>query len=459
MNSNISKLAEKMRANALPSIAVETFVKAADFVASGGETMIPESEIEPAGPVRQYADLEGFERRGYEALGQTVIVKLNGGLGTSMGLSKAKALLPVRPGISFLDLIARQVLHQREAHSVQMPLVLMNSYRTQHDSLEVLGGYPDLHMSFPLDFLQHKVPRVLVDSFAPVVWPEDPDLEWCPPGHGDLYIAMASSGMLGSLLERGYRYCFVSNADNLGAVLDPSILGWMAGERLPFAMEVAARTEADKKGGHLARTLDGRLILRETAQCPEEDKDSFQNIDRHRYFNTNNLWLDLRALAAALESGDGFDLPVMCNQKQVSAKHPESPQCYQLETAMGSAISRFAGAQAVEVPRTRFAPVKTTNDLLVLWSDAYEVTSDHRVVPIDAAAQTRRVIDLDPDYFGKIDDMMARFPHGAPSLAGCERWIVSGDHRFAEGVIVEGNVELTNTTDEVVEVPAGTVLR
>ncbi len=140
MNSNISKLAEKMRANALPSIAVETFVKAADFVASGGETMIPESEIEPAGPVRQYADLEGFERRGYEALGQTVIVKLNGGLGTSMGLSKAKALLPVRPGISFLDLIARQVLHQREAHSVQMPLVLMNSYRTQHDSLEVLGG-------------------------------------------------------------------------------------------------------------------------------------------------------------------------------------------------------------------------------------------------------------------------------------------------------------------------------
>jgi len=355
-------------------------------------------------------------------------------------------------------LIARQILWQRANWGVELPLVLMNSYRTRDDSLSALEAYPDLGKQIPLDFIQHKVPRIDAKTWAPVEWPDDRSLEWCPPGHGDLYLALVSSGMLEALRSQGIRYAFVSNADNLGAVLDPQILGWFASEKIPFAMEVAKRTESDKKGGHLARR-DGRLILREVAQCPAKDIESFQDIARHHYFNTNNLWIDLDALARELEaSSTGLALPIIQNEKHVSPRDSSSPLCFQLETAMGSAIECFEHSQAIVVPRERFAPVKTTNDLLALWSDAYRLTEDERIVPVDAEMNRVRVVELDSRFFGHVEDLRARFPEGAPSLVKCRRFSVSGDHSFGSDVRVEGSVRLLNDGEVAVEIPSGTLL-
>ena len=455
----LARFAARMRRENLPEIATRAFLRAAKFVAEGGATLIRENEIEPVADLPELASLERYAEAGRKAVGRAAIIKLNGGLGTSMGLAKAKSLLPVRPGISFLDLIARQVLHQRARHGADLPLVLMNSYRTRDDSLAALLVHPALEKQVPLDFLQHRVPRIDAESWRPVEWLADESLEWCPPGHGDLYIALASSGMLETLRSNGFRYAFVSNADNLGAVLDLRILGWFASEGLPFAMEVAHRTAADRKGGHLARR-GGRLMLRETAQCASEDLPAFQDIERHHFFNTNNLWLDLDALAAALAaSPDGLPLPIIRNEKRVSPSDPTSPRCYQLETAMGSAIEYFEGARAIVVPRDRFAPVKTTNDLLVLWSDAYELTGDARIVARDPAANRARVIELDPRYFSQIADFEARFDEGAPSLQQCRRLRVHGDFRFAAGVSVEGDVELVNPDTKQREIPPETLLR
>jgi UTP--glucose-1-phosphate uridylyltransferase len=447
-----------MRAEGLPEIATRAFLHALEFVSSGGATKIPESSISPVDSLSDLASLSEFRDSGLAAASKTVVIKLNGGLGTSMGLSKAKSLLPVRPGISFLDLIARQVLWQRANWGVELPLVLMNSDRTRDDSLSALATYPDLEKQIPLDFIQHKVPRIDAETWTPVEWPDDSSLAWCPPGHGDIYLALASSGMLETLLSHGIRYAFVSNADNLGAVLDPRILGWLASREIPFAMEVAKRTESDKKGGHLARRK-GRLILREVAQCPEEDMGSFQDIQRHHYFNTNNLWLDLDALARELDASlTGLPLPVIQNEKRISPKDSSSPRCYQLESAMGSAIECFEGAEAIVVPRERFAPVKTTNDLLSLWSDAYRLTEDARMVPVDPEANRVRVIELDPRFFGYVDDLRIRFPEGAPSLAKCRRFSVSGDHYFGADVSVEGSVQLVNDEELAVKIPSGTML-
>ncbi len=456
--TDLARFADRMREAGLPEIATREFLRAVEFVSSGGATTIPEESIEPVDSLPDLGELDGFEEAGRVAVSRTAVIKLNGGLGTSMGLSKAKSLLPIRPGISFLDLIARQILWQRSAWGVALPLVLMNSYRTRDDSLAALAAYPDLEREIPLDFLQHKVPRIDAETWTPVEWPEDDSLAWCPPGHGDLYIALASSGMLDTLRSRGIRHAFVSNADNLGAVLDLRILGWIATREIPFVMEVAERTESDKKGGHLARR-DGRLMLREVAQCPEEDLDSFQDIERHHFFNTNNLWLDLDALAGALEkTGAGLPLPVMRNEKRVAPRDPSSPRCYQLETAMGSAIECFEGAEAIRVSRERFAPVKTTNDLLALWSDAFMVTDDGRMVPVDAEANRLRVVDLDPRFFGHVEDLERRFPEGAPSLLRCRRFVVKGDFRFGRDVSALGCVELVNDSETPVEIPAGTTL-
>lgn len=458
-DATLARFAERMRAEKLPEIATRAFLRAARYVGEGGATLIRESEIEPVDVLPELAGLDRHAEAGRRAAAHAVVLKLNGGLGTSMGLSKAKSLLPVRPGISFLDLIARQVLHQRARWGAPLPLVLMNSYRTRDDSLAALLVHPELEKQVPLDFLQHKVPRIDAETFRPVVWPEDPSLEWCPPGHGDLFIALASSGMLETLRSNGFRYAFVSNADNLGAVLDPRLLGWFAEEGLPFAMEVARRTPADRKGGHLARR-GGRLMLRETAQCAAEDAAAFQDVERHHFFNTNNLWLDLDALAEVLaRSPEGLPLPVICNEKRVSPTDPKSPRCFQLETAMGSAIECFDEARAIVVPRERFAPVKTTSDLLVLWSDAYELSSDARIVARDPEANRARVVELDPRHFSQIADFEARFEEGAPSLRNCRRLTIRGDFRFGAGVSIEGEVALVNEDAQPQLIPAETVLR
>jgi UTP--glucose-1-phosphate uridylyltransferase len=430
-----------MRAEGSPDPVIRSFRHAYEQLVSGARGELSAAEIAPVEEVPRAEELLSLRDAGRDALARTAVLKLNGGLGTSMGMTRAKSLLPVKQGHTFLDVTARQILELRKRWAVEVPLLLMNSYRTRDDSLALLARYGDLSAGLVPDFLQHRVPRILAEGLAPVSWPADPSLEWCPPGHGDLYAALATSGALGALLERGFRTAFVSNADNLGAVLDLSILGWFVESGAPFAMEVKARTEADRKGGHLARLTDGRLALREIAQCPPEERASFEDVKLHRFFNTNNIWLDLPSLARALEERDGvLLLPMIRNEKTVDPADDGSPRVIQLETAMGAAISVFEGAQAILVPPLRFSPVKTTNDLLAVRSDAFRLTDDWRVVPTPEGASL--VIDLDPAYYRRIDDFEARFPDGPPSLRRCHRLTVRGDFRFGKDVVVEGSVRL-----------------
>jgi len=360
-----------------------------------------------------------------------------------MGLDKAKSLLTVKEGLTFLDIIARQTI------KAEIPLVLMNSFSTREDSLQALEAYPELKGKIPLDFLQHRVPKISQDDFSPVHCPESPELEWNPPGHGDIYTAFITSGLLDTLLSKGYRYVFVSNADNLGAVIDTSILGYFAESAAPFLMEVADRTEADRKGGHLARYPDGQLLLRELAQCPTEDEEHFQDISLHRYFNTNSLWLNLELLRAVLEEKQGvLGLPPIYNRKTVDPRDPESTAVVQIETAMGSAISVMTGAEAIRVPRSRFAPVKTTDDLLSVRSDVYLLNDEYCVVPNPERTTGPPVVRLDSRHFKLIEDFEARFPAGVPSLLNCSRFSVEGDVRFGREVICHGEARVINESEE-----------
>jgi UTP--glucose-1-phosphate uridylyltransferase len=429
---------EKMRSEAIPDAAVRTFAHYYEQLREGETGMIPESAIEPVeGP----QDLEDLPE-GDPPLDQAIVLKLNGGLGTSMGMTRAKSLIEAKDGLSFLDVVARQVIELRERTGARLPLVLMNSFYTHEDSLKALAAHPRLTSDVPADFVQNKEPKVLVDGLEPVEWPDDPSLEWCPPGHGDLYTALLTSGMLDRLLDAGYRYAFVSNSDNLGAVLDPRILAWIAREEIPFAMEVTDRTEADRKGGHIARRVDGGFVLRETAQTPEEDLDALQDIGRHRYVNTNNLWVDLHALERVMEEREGIlGLPLIVNRKTVDPGDKSTPAVYQLETAMGAAVGVFEGARPVRVPRTRFSPVKTTEDLLALRSDAYVLRADARVELAEERDGTPPVVDLDDDHYKLLRDFEERIPD-APSLVACERIAVDGDVTFGRDVVVRGSVRV-----------------
>jgi UTP--glucose-1-phosphate uridylyltransferase len=404
----------KMRAAGVSDVGVREFARLYGLLLAGDRGVLDSDALEPVRHVPSLGELD----EGDAPLGRSVVIRLNGGLGTTMGLSGPKSLVEVKPQVTFLDVIVRQVL------AAQLPLVLMNSYATRGPSLAALEPYGSVSGDLPPDFLQHREPRVRAADLEPLD-------DWCPPGHGDLYAALLASGMLEAMLARGYRYAFVANADNLGAVVEPRIPAWMAREGIPFVMEVVQGTAADRKGGHIA-LRDGRLVLRDTAQAPDDG--SFTDFKRWRFYNSNNLWVDLERLAALLDEHAGvLPLPLIVNRKEAGA-------VLQLETAMGSAIGVIDGARALRVPRTRFAPVKSTDDLLLVRSDAYELTADGRLLPVEGVGAP--VIALDPRYYGSLHELERRFPAGPPSLRRCTSLTVRGDVVFGRDVELVGDVEL-----------------
>lgn len=447
----------KMRAAGVPANAVDVFSHYYKELERGATGLIREDSITPVIDPPLLAEVVIDEARAREAFARTAMIKLNGGLGTSMGMDRAKSLLPVRAGQTFLDVVIDQVRHARREHGVRLPLILMDSFRTSEQSLAAVSAHRDIEVEgLPLDFLQNQEPKLLADGLTPVAWPADPSLEWCPPGHGDIYTAIQSSGVLDALLEQGYRYASVSNADNLGAAPSAPLAGWFAATGAPFAAEVCRRTPADRKGGHLAvRRSDGRLILRESAQTAGEDMEFFTDEGRHPYFNSNNLWLDLEQIRAALvDRGSVLGLPLIRNTKTVDPTDPTSPAVVQIETAMGAAIEVFEGSRAIVVGRDRFLPVKTTDDLLVLRSDVYARAADGT---LHVAGSTTPLVRLDPRCYRTIAEFDARFPLGPPSLRQATSLTVEGDWTFGADVVVVGDVQLSET-GRPERIPSGTRL-
>ena len=429
-----------MQGVGLSLAAIGAFRHSVGVLTSNQSMMIPEGEIEPARDVADWVELVAATSEADAALlAQAVLVKLNGGLGTGMGLQKAKSLLEIKPGVTFLDTIVRQVQSLRERAQYPVNLLLMNSFSTSEDTMAHLAQYADFADAAKVEMLQNRVPKLVTDTLEPVEYPANPELEWCPPGHGDIYPALVGSGWLDKLLAAGVKYAFVSNSDNLGAQLDTRFLRWFAESGAPFVMEVTRRTEADKKGGHLAtRKADGQPILREVAQCPDEDVEEFQNIGKHRYFNTNNLWIRLDALKNVLDANGGvLPLPVICNSKTVDPRDAASQKVYQLETAMGAALQCFPGARAVCVPRSRFFPVKTCSDLLLLRSDAVVIDEAGAMKLAPECKGVAPVVLLDGKLYKLVESLDAL---GVPSLKNVSKLVVSKPHTFVPGESLSGEV-------------------
>lgn len=448
----------KMEAEGIATSAISAFESTFNSLVSGNTGLIPESTIEPAPDL---ADTSMFSSGDIDAsvLSKTVVLKLNGGLGTGMGLDKAKSLLTVKGSDTFLDLTAKQIITMRKDFKTKVKFMLMNSFSTSDDTLSFFAEhYPVLAAEEGLEMMQNKVPKLDATTLEPAICATDPSNEWCPPGHGDLYAALEGSGRLDALLTEGYKYMFVSNSDNLGASLDLDILSYFAKTDAPFMMECCTRTPNDKKGGHLAkRVSDGQLILRESAMCADEDEDAFQDITKHRYFNTNNLWIRLDKLKEIINDNGGFiPLPMIKNKKTVDPKDDSSQKVIQLETAMGAAIECFKGATAIVVPRTRFAPVKKCNDLLLLRSDAYVLENNKPVLSPDCGGKAPTMA-LDSKKYKLVGALEDATEGGIPSLVACTKLKISGLVRMSKGTKFVGEVEITNSSDEAKFVPTGTV--
>ena len=427
-----------MRAAGQHEEAIATFRRAFERLIAGESGLLESAALAPASGVPALEELPAADGR---ALERVAVIKLNGGLATTMGLRQPKSLVQVREGHSFLNIIIGQVVSLRRQYDIPLPLVLMNSEVTRDQTWRALEARDG---QVAVDFLQSIEPKLNAATLEPASWPADPALEWAPPGHGDVYGALRRSGMLAKLLDEGFEYAMVSNSDNLGATVDPRIAAYLSEHQAPFLLEVVEGTKAERKGGHIARRRDdGRLVLRESAQVPPEDSHSFGDYRHWRYFNTNNLWVGLHALSELLERQRGvLELPLIANRKTVDPRDSDSPEVIQLESAMGAAIGVFGDARLLCVPRTRFAPVKTTDDLLLVRSDVYTLTDEWHLKPRPERASSLPFVELDPAYYKLLDGFEARFPAGPPSLREAQRFVVRGDVTFGPGVVVRGPVTI-----------------
>ncbi|XP_042205757.1 UTP--glucose-1-phosphate uridylyltransferase-like [Homarus americanus] len=410
------------------------------------------------GAVRSYSELESPKVSSVKSmLDKLVVVKLNGGLGTSMGCQGPKSIIPVRSDLTFLDLTVQQIEHLNKTYDCNVPLVLMNSFNTDEDTQKVVRKYQGFQVKI-YTFNQSRYPRINKQSLMPIAktCASDDSFEgWYPPGHGDYYQSFSNSGLLDNFINEGKEYVFVSNIDNLGATVDLNILNFLLGGHHPaqcqFLMEVTNKTRADVKGGTLIKYED-KLRLLEIAQVPKDHVDDFKSVKTFKIFNTNNLWIKLTAMREVLAEGT-VDMEVIINNKTLD----NGLNIIQLEQAVGAAIKSFSGALGINVPRSRFLPVKKTDDLLLVMSNLYRLQQGALTMSPLRMFDTTPLIKLGSSQFGKVKDFIKRFS-SIPDMLELDHLAVSGDVTFGRGVVLKGTVIIIANHGERIDIPAGAIL-
>lgn len=438
-----SSFKNKMLQKGVNKLAIQIFEKNFQNMTTGQSFVYESKDIEPL--IQTDTVLEKASIKPEELItkaNKVALIKLNGGLGTSMGLQGPKSQLVVKNGLNFLEITVKQIQNFNQKFQTNVPLIFMNSFNTNEVTEANLQRLKFDNLKLPHSFNENKSPKIKkVEKsgeieYKPASYPNDESLEWAPPGHADVYPSLYQSGMLDELLSQGYEYLFISNIDNLGAVLTPEIIDNIFHLDSPFIMEVALRTENDKKGGHLA-LKNGRLILRESSQVLKEDENDFQDFNKYKFFNTNSIWIKIKELKELLDENQGIlDLPIIINEKNINPSDLTSEKIIQLESAMGSAISLFQNAKTILVPSERFIPVKNTANLLFLLSDLVQMDLEYYLHPVKNI-----VIDLKNPNYKMLDNFNVRFKT-IPSLVKCESLTINNDVYFDEFKILSGKVIL-----------------
>ncbi|KAF0769419.1 UTP--glucose-1-phosphate uridylyltransferase isoform X2 [Aphis craccivora] len=413
----------------------------------------------PADAIRDYETLSTPSPNDiHSKLEKLVVVKLNGGLGTSMGCRGPKSVIQVRNDLTFLDLTVQQIEHLNKKYNVNVPLVLMNSFNTDKDTEQIIRKYKGLQVEI-YTFNQSCFPRVSKESLLPIA--RDCDIEgnieaWYPPGHGDFYDSFKNSGLLQKFIDSGRDYCFISNIDNLGATVDLNILNMLLGHKseetnLEFVMEVTNKTKADVKGGTLIQ-YENKLRLLEIAQVPKENLEEFKSVKKFKFFNTNNLWIKLNAIEKVLNEGS-MNLEIIVNNKTLD----NNLNIIQLETAVGAAMKSFNGGLGINVPRSRFLPVKKTSDLLLVMSNLYHMKNGSLSMSPLRMFPTTPLVKLGDKDFAKVKDFLSRFAT-IPDILELDHLTVSGDVTFGRNVSLKGTVIIIANHGDRIDIPSNATL-
>lgn len=294
--------------------------------------------------------------------GECAFVVLAGGMATRMG-GVVKALVEALPGRTFLDLRLREQERLEERVGHEVPLWLMTSHATEDAIRDALGDRLDGRRiaTFPQRL------SLRLDPDGSLFLDDEGRPSEHAPGHGDLPDSLQASGLLDRFLDGGGRYVTMANLDNLGATLDPAIVGRHVTDDVAITCEVVDKVGSDKGG--IPVRVDGRPMILEELRIPSSFDPS-----QVRVFNTNTFHFDAGALASL-----DFDWTYLIVEKDVDGR-----PAIQFERIVNEVTGRL-DTRYLRVPRdgaeSRFLPIKDEDDLV------------ERRPAIEAVARARGMID------------------------------------------------------------------
>lgn len=410
---------------------------------------------QPKGKLYDY-ETEINQDISYEAsknlLNKLAVLKLNGGLGTTMGLSGPKSAIKIKNNMNFIDMVVKQLKSINRKYNASVPLILMNSFNTDERTEKMVSKYSDVDIQ---TFNQAQYVKINEENLLPMNLAfeksKDSKKAFYPPGHGDLLTSINTSGILDKLLEQGVEYLFISNIDNLAATVDINILKFITENKIDFCMEVTKKTRTDIKGGTLIDYED-TMKLMEIAMVPKNKKNEFTSVKKFKIFNTNNLWINIKELKNILSKGD-LNLDIITNSKVVKGEH-----IIQLETAVGSAVKCFNSTAGIVVPRSRFTPIKTCSDLFLCSSNLYAANKGTLTLNKNRINQVSLpVVKLIGKNFQKIKNFDNSFGN-IPDIVDLDVLTVTGNVTFGENVILRGIVIICCPEGGRIDIPDGAIL-
>eukprot|EP00697_Spironema_sp_BW2_P002779 gnl/Spiro4/13701_TR7298_c0_g1_i1.p1 gnl/Spiro4/13701_TR7298_c0_g1~~gnl/Spiro4/13701_TR7298_c0_g1_i1.p1 ORF type:complete len:486 (-),score=-10.20 gnl/Spiro4/13701_TR7298_c0_g1_i1:4-1290(-) len=406
-------------------------------------------------------------------LNRVAIVKLNGGLGITMGLNGPKSELELVQGKTFLDITIDQISNLNKKFESNVPLILMNSFNTSKITENSLNRYSQSGVRI-ITFNQRKFPRLDTQTLNPVATSQMDKDCWYPPGHGDIYHSLFKEGIAQKLLDEKRDIIFVSNMDNPGAILDLRILYNVMDKDIPFTMEITDRKTTDIRGGIILQdhvTKDLRLV--ELSQVPKSKLEKLDPV-KFDFWNTNNIWVNLNHLKNFFgpNAEKKLEMDVIINTRTVHApfslleqsqnnlntnfSEDQQDHYLQLEIPAGSAIQNFPKAKLLRVDRSRYRVVKTTSDLMIaqsnifVWKDGNMVMNPQRKLP------NIPTIKWDQE-FRLISGYKKRIPF-LPNILHLDHLTVSGSVRFGKNVTLKGTVIIVATHGGEIHIPDGAIL-
>ncbi|KAH9724771.1 UTP--glucose-1-phosphate uridylyltransferase [Citrus sinensis] len=395
-------------------------------------------------------------------LDKLVVVKFNGALGTNMGFSGPKSAIEVKNNLTPLDLMVDQVESLNSKYGCNVPLLLMDTAETHDRVQKVLEKYSnskvDIH-SLSLSQQPHE------KSFE---GHSRKDKLYPSSDHSVVFLSLMKSGTLDLLLVQGKEYALVVDSDNVAAVADPSIL---------VLVLVAPVPSIDLRNS-LINLRPGKFQLVDITQNPTKQTCNIIYVSmicsicsfafladqcfifcfimvkksggKFKFINTRSMWVNLRAIKRLIDT-DELKVENFSSSKEVN-----DDQIISRGTAADSAIQFFDHTIGINVAQSRYLPVNSTSDLLLLQSDLY--TADEGILVQNPARDNpaNPSIELGPE-FEKVNDFQSRFK-SIPSIINLDSLKVEGDVWFGAGITLKGKVSIVAKPGMKLEIPDGIVL-